>query len=143
MPDRYSSLIAHLTLQALIQDLKALSDNCRSNSCIEHATGIMEDEGAPERLSKGVSTMSLGDNKRKVCFIQGFCPHKHLMRLQSVSLLLLVLQSVSLLLLVFRHVVPPCWSLICSFVHVTSQLMERGWGKVEPKFLSEGYFHVK
>ncbi|KAM0879607.1 hypothetical protein ACQ4PT_034127 [Festuca glaucescens] len=51
--------------KALIQDLKALSDNCRSNSCIEHATGIMEDENAPERLSKGVSTISLGDNKKK------------------------------------------------------------------------------
>ncbi|KAM3273705.1 hypothetical protein ACQJBY_043100 [Aegilops geniculata] len=54
-----------LTLQALIQDLEALSFNCRSNSCIEHATGIIEDESAPERLSKGVSTISLGDEKRK------------------------------------------------------------------------------
>ncbi|KAM3255777.1 hypothetical protein ACQJBY_048763 [Aegilops geniculata] len=54
-----------LTLQTLIQDLEALSFNCRSNSCIEHATGIMEDESAPERLSKGVSTISLGDDKRK------------------------------------------------------------------------------
>lgn len=51
--------------KALIQDLKALSDNCRSNSCIEHATGIMEEENVPERLSKGVSAMSLGDDKRK------------------------------------------------------------------------------
>lgn len=58
------------TLQTLIQDLEALSFNCRSNSCIEHATGIMEDESAPERLSKGVSTISLGDDKRKVCFVQ-------------------------------------------------------------------------
>ncbi|CAM0950248.1 unnamed protein product [Alopecurus aequalis] len=51
--------------KALVQDLKALSDSCRSNSCIEHATGIMEDESAPERLSTGVSTMSLADDKKK------------------------------------------------------------------------------
>lgn len=57
--------LANSSDKALIQDLKALSDNCRSNSCIEHATGIMENESAPEKLSKGVSTMSLGDDKRK------------------------------------------------------------------------------
>jgi hypothetical protein len=41
----------------------------------------MEDETAPGKLSKGVSTMSLGDNKKKVCLNKGFCPNKHLMRL--------------------------------------------------------------
>ncbi|EEC83366.1 hypothetical protein OsI_28775 [Oryza sativa Indica Group] len=49
--------------KALVQDLKALSDSCRSNSFIEHATGIMEEENVPERLSKGVSTLSLGERK--------------------------------------------------------------------------------
>lgn len=57
--------LANSPHKTLIQDLEALSFNCRSNSCIEHATGIMEDESAPERLSKGVSTISLGDDKRK------------------------------------------------------------------------------
>ncbi|TVU25631.1 hypothetical protein EJB05_28134 [Eragrostis curvula] len=51
--------------KALIQDMKSLSDNCRSSSCIEHATGIMEEESVPLKLSKGVSTMSLADNKSK------------------------------------------------------------------------------
>nr|CAB3481003.1 unnamed protein product [Digitaria exilis] len=51
--------------KALIQELKSLSDNCRSNSCIEHATSIMEEENVPSELSKGVSTMSLGDDKTK------------------------------------------------------------------------------
>ncbi|KAF8701700.1 hypothetical protein HU200_033439 [Digitaria exilis] len=51
--------------KALIQELKSLSDNCRSNSCIEHATSIMEEEKVPSELSKGVSTMSLGDDKTK------------------------------------------------------------------------------
>jgi hypothetical protein len=32
----------------------------------------MEDENAPERLSKGVSTISLGDNKKKVCLTKVF-----------------------------------------------------------------------
>ncbi|XP_062182646.1 uncharacterized protein LOC133886813 isoform X2 [Phragmites australis] len=57
--------LANSSDKALIQDLKSLSDNCRSNSCIEHATGIMEEESVPLRLSKGVSTMSLGDDKSK------------------------------------------------------------------------------
>jgi len=67
---------AHFS-QALIQDLKSLSDNCRSNSCIEHATGIMEEEIVPLKLSKGVSTMSLADGKAKVCFHYEICPCKH------------------------------------------------------------------
>ncbi|KAK3118743.1 hypothetical protein QOZ80_9BG0706230 [Eleusine coracana subsp. coracana] len=51
--------------KVLIQDLKSLSDNCRSSSCIEHATGIMEEESVPLKLSKGVSTMSLADDKTR------------------------------------------------------------------------------
>lgn len=52
--------------KALINDLKVLSDNCRSNSCIEHATGIMEEEKIPEKLSKGVSNISLTGREKKV-----------------------------------------------------------------------------
>ncbi|KAK1280378.1 hypothetical protein QJS04_geneDACA015065 [Acorus gramineus] len=51
--------------KVLIQEMKSLSDNCRSNSCIEHAAGIMEEEKAPEKLSKGVSTISLTDAEKK------------------------------------------------------------------------------
>lgn len=45
--------------KGMIQELKVLSNNCRSNSCIEHAAAIMEEEKAPEKLSKGVSALSL------------------------------------------------------------------------------------
>ncbi|KAG9449390.1 hypothetical protein H6P81_009355 [Aristolochia fimbriata] len=45
--------------QELIQELKALSINCRSNSCIEHAAGIAEEEKTQEKLTKGVSKISL------------------------------------------------------------------------------------
>ncbi|THU46401.1 hypothetical protein C4D60_Mb09t04560 [Musa balbisiana] len=51
--------------QTLIKDLKVLSNNCRSNSCIEHAAGIMEEEKIPEKLSKGVSTISLTGQEKK------------------------------------------------------------------------------
>lgn len=51
--------------KTLIEDLKVLSDNCRSNSCIEHAAGIMEEERIPEKLSKGVSTISLTGHEKK------------------------------------------------------------------------------
>ncbi|XP_072979213.1 uncharacterized protein [Typha angustifolia] len=56
--------------KALLKELKALSDNCRANSCIEHAAGIMEEEKIPERLSKGVSTLSLnGEGKKEEKFL--------------------------------------------------------------------------
>lgn len=51
--------------QALVKDLKVLSDNCRSSSCIEHAAGIMEEEKVPEKLSKGVSKISLTGKEKK------------------------------------------------------------------------------
>lgn len=51
--------------KTLIKDMKVLSDNCRSNSCIEHAAGIMEEEKVPEKLSKGVSTISLTGHEKK------------------------------------------------------------------------------
>ena len=71
--DMVWSLTYHVT-QVLIKDLKVLSDNCRSSSCIEHAAGIMEEEKIPEKLSKGVSTMSLTRHEKKV-----FAIHNHIM----------------------------------------------------------------
>lgn len=50
----------------LIQELKLLESNCRSNSCIEHAEAIMEEKMAPEKLSKGISTISLTGAEKKV-----------------------------------------------------------------------------
>lgn len=51
--------------QAFVKELKTLSDNCRSNSCIEHAAGVMEEEKVPEKLSKGVSKISLTGHEKK------------------------------------------------------------------------------
>lgn len=45
--------------QEVLKDLKVLYNESRSNSCIEHALGIMELEKAPEKLSEKISTMSL------------------------------------------------------------------------------------
>ncbi|CAN8264722.1 unnamed protein product [Cochlearia groenlandica] len=52
--------------EGTIHELKTLSKECRANSCIEHAIGIMEEEKAPENLSKKISTISLNDTAAKV-----------------------------------------------------------------------------
>ncbi|KAF5730997.1 Signal recognition particle-related / SRP-related isoform 1 [Tripterygium wilfordii] len=52
--------------QAMIKELKMLYDECRSNSCIEHALGIMEEIKAPENLTKKISTISLNGADKKV-----------------------------------------------------------------------------
>ncbi|XP_052183397.1 uncharacterized protein LOC127795639 isoform X2 [Diospyros lotus] len=52
--------------QVMMKELKKLYDDSRSNSCIEHATGIIEEEKAPENLSKKMATISLtGANKKE------------------------------------------------------------------------------
>lgn len=52
--------------QVLIKELKTLCNECRANSCIEHAMGIIEEEKAPENLSKKISTISLSGSDKKV-----------------------------------------------------------------------------
>uniref|UniRef100_A0A5B6YKT4 Signal recognition particle subunit SRP68 n=1 Tax=Davidia involucrata TaxID=16924 RepID=A0A5B6YKT4_DAVIN len=54
------------TDQVMMKELKTLYDDCRSNSCIEHATGIMEEEKAPENLSKKISSISLTGADKKL-----------------------------------------------------------------------------
>ncbi|KAI3954268.1 hypothetical protein MKW98_018092 [Papaver atlanticum] len=49
----------------IIQDLEVLYNNSRSHICIEHAAGIMEEEKAPEKLTKGVSNISLAEGGNK------------------------------------------------------------------------------
>ncbi|KAK4795309.1 hypothetical protein SAY86_013303 [Trapa natans] len=51
--------------QTLVQELKTLCDECRSNSCIEHATGIIEELKVPENLSKKISAVSLHPTDKK------------------------------------------------------------------------------
>ncbi|CAM8909650.1 unnamed protein product [Rhodiola kirilowii] len=50
--------------QTAIKELKTLHEKCRSQSCIEHATGIMEEEKAPETLSNKISNISLSEDKK-------------------------------------------------------------------------------
>ncbi|KAJ6410511.1 hypothetical protein OIU84_007288 [Salix udensis] len=54
------------TDEVMIKELKTLYNECRANSCIEHATGIMEHEKVSENLSKKVSTISLSGVDKKV-----------------------------------------------------------------------------
>ncbi|KAG6746238.1 hypothetical protein POTOM_050769 [Populus tomentosa] len=54
------------TDEVTIKELRTLYNECRANSCIEHATGIMEHEKVSENLSKKVSTISLGGVDKKV-----------------------------------------------------------------------------
>ncbi|KAF8023665.1 hypothetical protein BT93_F0995 [Corymbia citriodora subsp. variegata] len=52
--------------EMLRRELKNLHDESRSNSCIEHAKGIMEEFKGPENLSKKISTISLSGTDRKL-----------------------------------------------------------------------------
>jgi hypothetical protein len=44
----------------------------------------MEEESVPLKLSKGVSTMSLVDDKTKVCLNNELCPYMHGRRLAAL-----------------------------------------------------------
>ncbi|XP_050223552.1 uncharacterized protein LOC126673444 isoform X1 [Mercurialis annua] len=52
--------------EIMSKELKTLYNESRSNSCIEHASGIMENEKAPEILSEKVSAISISGNDKKV-----------------------------------------------------------------------------
>ncbi|KAK9120233.1 hypothetical protein Scep_018326 [Stephania cephalantha] len=68
--------LAHSTLQKLKsisnvdkelgRELETLYNDCRSNICIEHATGILEELKVPENLSKEVSSLSLNAPEKKL-----------------------------------------------------------------------------
>lgn len=60
------SLFSLHLYQVMIKELKTLYNESRSNSCIEHAKGIMEEEKAPENLSKKISNISLNGTDKKV-----------------------------------------------------------------------------
>ena len=46
----------------MVKELETLYKDCRSNSCIEHAMGIMEHEKAPNDLSKKIYDVSISAN---------------------------------------------------------------------------------
>ncbi|KAK6796671.1 hypothetical protein RDI58_004372 [Solanum bulbocastanum] len=52
--------------QVMIKELGTLCNESRSNSCAEHAKGIMEEEKAPENLSKKISNISLNGTDKKM-----------------------------------------------------------------------------
>ncbi|KAJ8534958.1 hypothetical protein K7X08_016686 [Anisodus acutangulus] len=52
--------------QVMIKELKTLNNESRSNSCVEHAKGILEEEKAPENLSKKIANISLNGTDKKV-----------------------------------------------------------------------------
>ncbi|GLT83857.1 hypothetical protein SLE2022_021250 [Rubroshorea leprosula] len=52
--------------QMMIEELKTLHNECRSKICIEHATGILAEEKAPENLSNKMSTISLNGADKKM-----------------------------------------------------------------------------
>ncbi|KGN66541.1 signal recognition particle subunit SRP68 isoform X1 [Cucumis sativus] len=56
---------ANISDPKLIEELKTLIEECRVNSCVEHATGIIEEAKAPENLSKKISNMSLTGAEKK------------------------------------------------------------------------------
>jgi signal recognition particle subunit SRP68 len=52
--------------QGILKELNILYNESRSNSCIEHAIGMMEEEKVPENLSQRISTISLTGKDKKV-----------------------------------------------------------------------------
>lgn len=50
----------------MMKDLESLCNECRSNSCIEHAMGIMDEKRDPDNLSKKMSNISLTGDKQVV-----------------------------------------------------------------------------
>ncbi|MED6141229.1 hypothetical protein PIB30_101184, partial [Stylosanthes scabra] len=53
----------------MIKDLEDLCKECRSNSCIEHALGIMEENKDQENISKRISNISLTGSERLEKFL--------------------------------------------------------------------------
>ena len=49
-----------------MEELKALIEDCRITSFLEHATGILEEEKQSKDLSKRVSSISLDKPAKKV-----------------------------------------------------------------------------
>ena len=48
----------------MVKELGDLCNECRSNSCIEHALGIIEEKRTQENLSEGISNISLTGAER-------------------------------------------------------------------------------
>jgi signal recognition particle subunit SRP68 len=55
--------------KTMIKELEVLSNECRSNSCTEHALGIMEEKRTQENISEGISNISLTGAERSEKFL--------------------------------------------------------------------------
>ncbi|KAG5041379.1 hypothetical protein JHK85_013855 [Glycine max] len=55
--------------KTMMKELEDLCNECRSNSCIEHALGIMEEKKTQENLSERVSNISLTGTERLEKFL--------------------------------------------------------------------------
>ncbi|XP_074316501.1 uncharacterized protein LOC141652801 [Silene latifolia] len=53
----------------MMEELRTFHRECRSNICIEHATGIIEEQKVPENLSKKMSNMTLTGADKKDKFL--------------------------------------------------------------------------
>lgn len=53
----------------MVKELEVLCNECRSNSCIEHALGIMEEKRTQENISEGISNISLTGAERLEKFL--------------------------------------------------------------------------
>lgn len=62
----------------MMKELEDLCSESRSNSCIEHAMGIMEEKRAPENLSERISNISLSGAKQVLFTVPRFSPCKFL-----------------------------------------------------------------
>jgi hypothetical protein len=62
-------LFSSLVWQTMIKELEVLCNECRSNSCIEHALGIMEEKRTQENISEGISNISLTGAERVHMFL--------------------------------------------------------------------------
>lgn len=48
----------------MMKELEVLCNECRSNNCVEHALGIMEEKRTRENISEGISNISLTGAER-------------------------------------------------------------------------------
>ncbi|RYR44894.1 hypothetical protein Ahy_A08g041170 isoform C [Arachis hypogaea] len=65
----YKCVLNPTCWQNMIKDLEELCKQCRSNSCIEHALGIMEENKDQENISERISNISLTGAERLEKFL--------------------------------------------------------------------------
>ncbi|XP_028242511.1 signal recognition particle subunit SRP68-like isoform X3 [Glycine soja] len=67
--DNKCNIFSNDNFEIMMKELEDLCNECRSNSCIEHASGIMEEKKTQENLSERVSNISLTGTERLEKFL--------------------------------------------------------------------------